>query len=73
MNIPTFWPYSGTSSAVNALLESTENKKYKNFLENKVLPGLEEILRHTKETIRLLILYQQSTLSPIVFMMTTSG
>ena len=23
------WPYSGTFSAVNALLESTENKKYK--------------------------------------------
>lgn len=36
------WPYSGTFSAVNALLESTENKKYKKLLENKVLPGLEE-------------------------------
>ena len=36
------WPYSGTFSAVNALLESTGNKKYKKLLENKVLPGLEE-------------------------------
>jgi len=25
------WPYSGTFSAVNALLESTENKKYNSF------------------------------------------
>ena len=32
------WPYSGTFSAVNALLESTGNKKYKKLLENKVLP-----------------------------------
>ena len=28
------WPYSGTFSAVNALLESTGNKKYKKLLEN---------------------------------------
>ena len=36
------WPYSGTFSAVNALLETTENKKYKKLLEKRVLPGLEE-------------------------------
>ena len=44
------WPYSGTFSAVNALLESTENKT-----------RIRRVFRHTKETIRLLILYQQST------------
>ncbi len=29
------WPYSGTFSAVNALLESTGKKKYRKLLENK--------------------------------------
>lgn len=43
------WPYSGTSSAVNALLESTGNKKYKKLLENKVLPGLEEYFDTRRE------------------------
>ena len=43
------WPYSGTFSAVNALLESTENKKYKKLLENKVLPGLEEYFDTRRE------------------------
>ena len=33
------WPYSGTFSAVNALLESTGKKKYRKLLENKVLSG----------------------------------
>ena len=43
------WPYSGTFSAVNALLESTGNKKYKKLLENKVLPGLEEYFDTRRE------------------------
>ncbi|GCB33205.1 glycoside hydrolase family 76 protein [Bacteroides faecalis] len=45
-NIPNqysyLWPYSGTFSAVNALLETTQDKKYLKLLENQVLPGLEE-------------------------------
>ena len=36
------WPYSGTFSAVNALLEATHDKKYQQLLEKQVLPGLEE-------------------------------
>ncbi|WP_165045415.1 glycoside hydrolase family 76 protein [Dysgonomonas sp. ZJ709] len=36
------WPYSGTFSAVNAILEATDNDKYKEILDTKVLPGLEE-------------------------------
>lgn len=43
------WPYSGTFSAVNALLESTGNKKYKKLLDNKVLPGLEEYFDTRRE------------------------
>ena len=66
------WPYSGTFSAVNALLESTENKKYKKLLENKVLPGLEEYLTHEGNH-SLTHLISAVNLSPIVFMMTTSG
>ena len=38
------WPYSGTFSAVNALLEATGDKEYQKLLETKVLPGLEEYL-----------------------------
>ena len=50
-NIPNqysyLWPYSGTFSAVNALLETTQDKKYLKLLEKQVLPGLEEYLaRH---------------------------
>lgn len=45
-NIPNqysyLWPYSGTFSAVNALLEATGQSKYKELLDKKVLPGLEE-------------------------------
>lgn len=45
-NIPNqhsyLWPYSGTFSAVNALLESTQNLEYEKMLDAKVLPGLEE-------------------------------
>ena len=41
------WPYSGTFSAVNALMEATkDNKKdfgnYQKLLDEKVLPGLAE-------------------------------
>ena len=36
------WPYSGTFSAVNALLEATHDKKYQQLLDKRVLPGLEE-------------------------------
>lgn len=36
------WPYSGTFSAVNAVLETTNDNKYKKILETKVLSGLEE-------------------------------
>ena len=36
------WSYSGTFSAVNALLEATHDKKYQQLLEKQVLPGLEE-------------------------------
>lgn len=36
------WPYSGTFSAVNALFEATNDKKYQQILDTKVLPGLEE-------------------------------
>ena len=43
------WPYSGTFSAVNALLESTGKKKYRKLLENKVLSGLEEYFDTRRE------------------------
>lgn len=36
------WPYSGTLSAVNALYEATDDDKYIQLLQDKVLPGLEE-------------------------------
>lgn len=45
-NIPNqysyLWPYSGTFSAVNVLLESTQDPFYEELLEKKVLNGLEE-------------------------------
>lgn len=45
-NIPNqyayLWPYSGTFSAINALFETTKDNKYKELLDSKVLPGLEE-------------------------------
>ena len=43
------WPYSGTFSAVNALLEATGDKQYKVLLETKVLPGLEEYFDQKRE------------------------
>ncbi|MDR3245744.1 MAG: glycoside hydrolase family 76 protein [Prevotellaceae bacterium] len=36
------WPFSGTFSAVNALINSSGDAKYPDMLENKVLTGLEE-------------------------------
>lgn len=36
------WPYSGTFSAVNALLTTTGDKRYQTLLDNRVLQGLEE-------------------------------
>ncbi len=42
------WPYSGTFSAVNALLEATKEKKYREMLDNRVLPGLEEYFDVTR-------------------------
>lgn len=45
-NIPNqysyLWPYSGTYSAVNALLGTTKDNSYKLLIDQKVLPGLEE-------------------------------
>ena len=35
------WPYSGTLSAVSALIEAGNKKRHKEILENKVLKGLE--------------------------------
>lgn len=52
------WPYSGTFSAVNALLESTGNKKYKKTSRQQSTTRTGRIFRHTEGTIRLLILYQ---------------
>lgn len=44
-NVPNaysyLWPYSGTFSAVNALLEATGDKKYKTMLDTRVLSGLD--------------------------------
>lgn len=36
------WPYSGTFSAVAALLEATREPRYKKMLDSRVLPGLQE-------------------------------
>ena len=55
------WPYSGTFSAVNALLETTENKKYKKLLEKKSTARTGRIFRQKKRAIRLLFLYKQPT------------
>ena len=42
------WPFSGTFSAVNALLEATGDDKYKKILDEKVLVGLEEYFDTTR-------------------------
>jgi uncharacterized protein YneR len=36
------WPTSGVYSAVNALLKSTGDKQYRDLLEKKILPGLDQ-------------------------------
>ena len=36
------WPYSGTFSATNAIYEATKDNKYRDIIDEKVLPGLEE-------------------------------
>lgn len=36
------WPYSGTFSAVNAIYETSGNLCFKELLDKRVLPGLEE-------------------------------
>lgn len=43
------WPFSGTFSAVNAMLEASGNSKYKKMLDTKVLPGLEEYFDFHRE------------------------
>ncbi|MBC8593759.1 AGE family epimerase/isomerase [Oscillospiraceae bacterium N12] len=52
-NVPNqysyLWPYSGTFSAVNALLETSNDPKYKEILDGKVLPGLEEYYDSARE------------------------
>lgn len=42
------WPYSGTFSAVNALFETTQDKKYHQLLDERVLPGLDEYFDTTR-------------------------
>lgn len=42
------WPYSGTFSAVNALFETTQDKKYLQLLDERVLPGLNEYFDTTR-------------------------
>lgn len=42
------WPYSGTFSAVNALFETTQDKKYHQLLDERVLPGLNEYFDTTR-------------------------
>jgi len=36
------WPFSGTFSSVNVLMEATKGDKYHDILKQKVLPGLDE-------------------------------
>jgi len=58
------WPYSGTFSAVNALLESTWKTKYYQDWKNTSTHEENHSLTH---------LISAANLSPIVFMMITSG
>lgn len=43
------WSYASTFSAVNALLEATQDPKYKELLNNRILPGLEEYFNSERE------------------------
>lgn len=51
-NVPNaysyLWPFSGTFSAANALLEVSKDNKYKELLDTKVLPGLEKYFDTTR-------------------------
>lgn len=48
------WPTSGLFSAVNALLKTTGDEKYKNLLQTVILPGLEQYV----DTLRKPVCYQ---------------
>lgn len=52
-NIPNqysyLWPYSGMFTAANILFEDTNDKKYKDLLDNKILVGLEEYFDTKRE------------------------
>ena len=63
------WPYSGTSSAVNALLEI---RNIKSFWKTKYYQDWKNTSTH-EENHSLTHLISAVNLSPIVFMMTTSG
>ncbi|PXV61037.1 glycosyl hydrolase family 76 [Dysgonomonas alginatilytica] len=51
-NVPNaysyLWPFSGTFSAVNVLLETSGDNKYKDLLDSKVLTGLEKYFDTTR-------------------------
>lgn len=36
------WPFSGTLSAANALLEMTDDRRYLDLVDERILPGLQE-------------------------------
>lgn len=36
------WPYSGIFSSANVLFEASEDKKYRDLLDSKVIPGLDK-------------------------------
>ena len=70
------WPYSGTFSAVNALMEATkDNKKdfgnYQKLLDEKVLPGLAEYLLVVCP--KRMLLTSRTLRCPTAFTMTTCG
>ena len=74
MNIPTIWPYSGTFSAANALLESTENKKYQKTFGKQSTTRIRRVFRHTKgEPFAYSSYISSQPLSDRFFMMITSG
>lgn len=66
------WPYSGTFSAVNALLESTGNKNTRNFWKIKYYPDWKSISTH-EENHSLTHPISVINLSLIAFTMTTFG
>lgn len=48
-NYAYLWPYSGVFTAGVTLLEATGNKVYKDLLDNRILPGLEEYYDRKRE------------------------